>query len=212
MLVDIPEPRFVMVFFRSNLCSDMQCADMSGTFAHCCSQNRHLNVVVSGSLASSRMLPTELAASESEYAMSNPDALLVSRIPSCSYNSFALSPSESLSRNCAVALSTKSSTLVLVLCVVGENAGPVCHACRRPCRESIYAPAFSSSLLQHLWVVRYQTLAGTRKLYMFKKYLVKFANKIVTCRSMRDRYPKLEGKHLLKHIVLAGQRLRYTGT
>jgi len=83
-LVDIPEPRFVMVFFRSNLCSDMQCSDMSGTRAHCCLQNRHLNVVVSGSLASSRMLPTELAASESEYAMLNSNTDPVSRITSYS--------------------------------------------------------------------------------------------------------------------------------
>jgi hypothetical protein len=64
-----PGPRFLIVPGKSKLCSLLQCADISGTRLHCCSQKRHLKVVVSGSLASSTMLPTELAASESLYAM-----------------------------------------------------------------------------------------------------------------------------------------------
>jgi hypothetical protein len=60
-----------MVPVRSKLCSLLQCADISGTRLHCSSQKRHLKVVVSGSLASSTMLPTELAASESLYAILN---------------------------------------------------------------------------------------------------------------------------------------------
>ena len=37
---------------------------MAGTLPHCSSQNKHLKVVVSASLASSMMSPTELAVSE----------------------------------------------------------------------------------------------------------------------------------------------------
>lgn len=64
-MVDEPGPRFLMVSGKSKLCSLVQCFDMSWTRPHCCSQKRHLKVVVSGSLASSTMLPAELAASES---------------------------------------------------------------------------------------------------------------------------------------------------
>jgi hypothetical protein len=70
-MLDEPGPRLLIVFGRSNLCSLLQWVDISGTLVHCCSQNRHLKVVVSGSLASSTKLPTELAASESLYAMLN---------------------------------------------------------------------------------------------------------------------------------------------
>ena len=54
-----------MIAVRSKPCSALSCATMSDTRLHCRSENRSLKVVVSGSLASSTMLPTELAVSES---------------------------------------------------------------------------------------------------------------------------------------------------
>jgi hypothetical protein len=62
---DKPGPRFFIVAARSKPYSVLRCSVISDTRLHCRSENRSLKVVVSGSLASSRMLPTELALSES---------------------------------------------------------------------------------------------------------------------------------------------------
>jgi hypothetical protein len=102
----------------------LQCVDISSTRLHCCSQKRHLKVVVSGSLASSTMLPTELAASESLYAIL--DFLFLSAL--------SLSPDrDCVGRGVTLRLSglevaqecfwLKFLRLVLVLCIVGGIAG-----------------------------------------------------------------------------------------
>lgn len=65
MLASVPDPSPLMVAVRSKPCSALLCATMSDTRLHCRSENRSLKLVVSGSLASSTMLPTELAVSES---------------------------------------------------------------------------------------------------------------------------------------------------
>ena len=50
---------------RSKPCSFLLCDIISSTQPNCLSEKRSLKLVVSGSLASSWMLPTELAVSES---------------------------------------------------------------------------------------------------------------------------------------------------
>jgi len=64
-LSDVPGPSPLIVAGRSNPFSALLCSTMSDTRVHCRSENRSLKVVVSGSLASSTMLPTELAVSDS---------------------------------------------------------------------------------------------------------------------------------------------------
>ena len=65
MLEAVPGPSPLMVAGRSNPFSVLLCSTISDTRVHCRSENRSLKVVVSGSLASSTMLPTELAVSDS---------------------------------------------------------------------------------------------------------------------------------------------------
>jgi hypothetical protein len=55
----------LIVAGRSNPFSALLCSTISDTRVHCRSENRSLKLVVSGSLASSTMLPTELAVSDS---------------------------------------------------------------------------------------------------------------------------------------------------
>ena len=68
---DVPGPSPLIVAGRSNPFSALLCSTMSDTRVHCRSENRSLKVVVSGSLASSTMLPTELAVSDSVSDMSS---------------------------------------------------------------------------------------------------------------------------------------------
>ena len=65
-LETIPGPSPLIVAMRSNPFSALLCSTMSDTRVHCRSENRSLKLVVSGSLASSTMLPTELASSSDE--------------------------------------------------------------------------------------------------------------------------------------------------
>jgi len=61
----VPGPSPLIVAGRSNPFPALLCSTISDTRVHCRSENRSLKVVVSGSLASSTMLPTELAVSDS---------------------------------------------------------------------------------------------------------------------------------------------------
>lgn len=54
-----------------NLWSVSQCVNIASTEFCSMSQNKHLKIMVSGSDASSIMLPVELAVSESESGMAN---------------------------------------------------------------------------------------------------------------------------------------------
>jgi hypothetical protein len=123
-MVDELGPRSLTVVARSKLCSLLQCVAISSTRLHCCSQKRHLNVCVSGSLASSTMLPTELA-SESLYAILR--SLFSAAFP------LAIADSSDTGRRVMLRLLglkvaqkcfwLKFLRLVLVLCMVGGIAG-----------------------------------------------------------------------------------------
>jgi hypothetical protein len=125
MLRAIPGPSPLIVAGRSKPFSALLCSIMSDTRVHCRSENRSLKLVVSGSLASSMMLPTELAVSDSVSDMFT--CLTIDFRVNVRFVKYA---KIAMSRDVASSCLWWGKALRLVCAFVGETAGSACWACR----------------------------------------------------------------------------------